>query len=121
MREQQELQKILPQMRQWCLLTMMLNFVPHSEHSLQALSGIQYLLRSCFESLEEGRGGREGERGGGRREECKSFAAYYSPQKAQIIVKSVLPAKHVFIVYLIANIFASYTVCAFPIAPMVLS
>ena len=77
-REQQALQKILPQIRQWCLLTMMLNFVPHSEHSLQALSGIQYLFRSCLESFwgegrvregkrrEEWEGGREGGREKGR-------------------------------------------------------
>ena len=74
-REQQALQKILPQIRQWCLLTMMLNFVPHSEHSLQALSGIQYLFRSCLESFWRGRGergerGKRGmERGEGDREE----------------------------------------------------
>ena len=48
--EQHELQNIRPQIRQWCFRTRMLNLTPHSEHSLHALSGIQYFLRSLLDS-----------------------------------------------------------------------
>ena len=45
-RLQQALQKIRPHILQWCRRRNILNFAPHSEHSLHALSGIQYRLRS---------------------------------------------------------------------------